>query len=228
MKKLLLIIVLATSLNTLATNYQCPDSASVKNDSIEFYFLTPLSETPYKIEMETDDDEFTFKNVVESTFNSYTVYKAPLGKYSDDVDSSTIYEELEFEGKKGKELAECYTSGALPVTLIEFKGKEIGGSVLLEWSTATELNSSHFILQRYVNEGWIDISTIKTSGNSNEINQYFYYDYEPFTRNYYRLVHYDFDGSFQIHDVIYVYTKTIEISDPMLGYDLLGRKINDN
>jgi len=88
----------------------------------------------------------------------------------------------------------------LPITLLSFKTnceKDI-----LEWSTASELNSSLFIIQG-TNDGQIfkDIDSVEAAGFSNQIINYSY-PLGDVRYSYYRLKQQDFDGREEIFYLI--------------------------
>lgn len=98
-----------------------------------------------------------------------------------------------------------YASGNLPVTLISFEGKNMdGGSYMLHWQTASEIDNDYFSIERSSNGYDFDqIGKIQGAGTTNEIQAYSFEDKRP-TRgvNYYRLVQYDFDGRNEASDII--------------------------
>lgn len=86
----------------------------------------------------------------------------------------------------------------LPVEFIWIKGYVDEGVNIIEWATATEYNSSHFIIDRSSNGLEYEyMSTILSAGYSNTLKQYRAIDASPPQgNNYYRLTQYDFDGSY--------------------------------
>lgn len=95
-------------------------------------------------------------------------------------------------------------SGALPVTLVSFKGKPSGDVITLQWITATELNSEKFVIER--SEDGITFETIgevAAAGNSVNRIEYTTSDNLPLPgRNYYRLKIVDLDGYTEYSSVI--------------------------
>jgi hypothetical protein len=84
-----------------------------------------------------------------------------------------------------------------PVTLLHFRANEIGEDVLLQWATSSEINSSHFVVQRSTDGiNFISIGTVPSQGNSSSTVTYTFTDYEAQDGiSYYRLVQYDLDGT---------------------------------
>ena len=107
-------------------------------------------------------------------------------------------------------------SGAspLPVKLIKFNANAKGADVILDWSTASEINNAGFEVERS-QEGnfWQAMGYVKGHGNSNSIIDYTFTDASAFkTQNtdilYYRLKQVDFNGSSSYSNV-----KTVRSND---------------
>lgn len=101
------------------------------------------------------------------------------------------------------------TPGSInPIELLTFTGqyREDEGGVLLEWVTASELNTDHFELQSSVDQRlFISIATIVGAINSQDTISYSYFDPEPYPDlSYYRLKQVDLDGRYQFSSVIEV------------------------
>lgn len=65
----------------------------------------------------------------------------------------------------------------LPVTLLKFSGQITHGEALLNWQTATEINTDYFNVQRSVDGlSFLNIEKIKATGNSTAIENYNYID----------------------------------------------------
>lgn len=94
----------------------------------------------------------------------------------------------------------AYEGGAaLPVELVAFNATLANGAVLLDWSTATEINNSHFEVQRS-NDGihFETVVSVLGQGNSTQLVRYQAFDNTPLTGvSYYRLKQVDFDGAFE-------------------------------
>jgi hypothetical protein len=89
--------------------------------------------------------------------------------------------------------------GTLPVDLIEFNATVDRNNVILNWTTAWELNNDRFEIFRKKlddeNTQWIKIGTIPGNGNTNEPVTYSFTDKNLTTGKYeYKLMQYDFNG----------------------------------
>ncbi|HYV55283.1 MAG TPA: hypothetical protein VE933_11925, partial [Chitinophagaceae bacterium] len=95
----------------------------------------------------------------------------------------------------------------LPVVLISFMVKKSRHTVLCDWETASELNSSYFIVER--SPDGIDYSTagsVKGAGNSTIHRSYHFEDVNPLPDgSYYRLKQVDVDGKYKYSDAAYVF-----------------------
>jgi hypothetical protein len=94
----------------------------------------------------------------------------------------------------------------LPVTLISFNALYMNGAVNLDWETASEINNSHFELERSVNGlTWNTIGSVAGNGNSQTMIAYAYTDnlqgIVPAGTLYYRLKQVDFNGTFAYSDI---------------------------
>jgi len=92
----------------------------------------------------------------------------------------------------------------LPVELLYFTADKEPTYNLVHWATASENNSSHFIVERSTDGlEWRNIETVAAAGNSTEKLTYNIVDATvPVTINYYRLIQYDIDGQFAIYGPI--------------------------
>lgn len=98
-------------------------------------------------------------------------------------------------------------TNALPVTLLHFDAKAMTDYVKVSWSTAEELNNSHFTLYRSTDGmDWRELVMIEGQGTTDLIQQYQYEDRAPIQgRSYYRLMQTDFGGTFETFEAVSVY-----------------------
>jgi hypothetical protein len=99
----------------------------------------------------------------------------------------------------------------LPVSLLSFTGTRVNATSQLNWSTVTEINNSHFVVERS-KDGRVfsklsdNIASKAVNGNSNERLDYGYTDATPYQgHNYYRLQQHDIDGHMSYSKVVDVY-----------------------
>ena len=92
----------------------------------------------------------------------------------------------------------------LPVELISFTGWNQGTVNRLQWVTATELNTSKFVIEKSVDQGvWSVIGEKTAAGNSSQRLTYDFTDNSPIVgNNYYRLKVVDLDNTFSYSNTI--------------------------
>lgn len=95
----------------------------------------------------------------------------------------------------------------LPVELLYFDATKKEHSVVLNWSTATEINNQLFVVERSTNgKDFYSIGNVPGAGNSTQQLNYQYYDKAPLKGvSYYRLKQIDFDSE-------YSYSQTVAIN----------------
>jgi hypothetical protein len=95
----------------------------------------------------------------------------------------------------------------LPVTGMQLSAQGNGGSVNLQWQTLTEINTSHFIVEKSSdNYNWTKIDSLAAAGNSNSEKQYNSYDFKAGQLNYYRIKQVDKNGR-------YTYSNTVSVNN---------------
>ncbi|MFN8246058.1 MAG: T9SS type A sorting domain-containing protein [Ferruginibacter sp.] len=97
------------------------------------------------------------------------------------------------------------TCVVVPVILQSFTGQVKNQAVNLQWQTSTEVNSSHFMVERSIdNNNFEAIGIVRAQGFSNQLVDYRFTDQKPpFDRPvYYRLRMVDLDGSFKHSRII--------------------------
>ncbi|WP_127124241.1 T9SS type A sorting domain-containing protein [Chryseotalea sanaruensis] len=144
-------------------------------------------------------------------------------------------------------------SNPLPVELSSFTTDLFGESVNLKWSTASQLNFSHFEIEHSMNaEAWSTLESIQGEGTTNELNEYSFKHTDPYNgKNYYRLRMVDLDETFEYSPIEFleVVTKNSFVVSPnpskagivrykinfspmegdqLVVYDLMGGQIFSN
>ncbi|NEM99636.1 T9SS type A sorting domain-containing protein [Pontibacter burrus] len=92
---------------------------------------------------------------------------------------------------------ECGAIIPLPVELTSFKGKATESGIALNWETASELNNSHFDIERSTDgESFNSIGTVQGRGTTSIPSSYSFVDELPGKgTNYYRLKQVDYDNA---------------------------------
>jgi len=93
----------------------------------------------------------------------------------------------------------------LPVQLTSFTANASDNGVVLNWTTATEVNNYGFEILRSTQNDWEKIGFVQGHGNSNSPNDYTFTDADVTNGSYtYRLKQIDYDGTFTYSDEVSV------------------------
>jgi len=97
----------------------------------------------------------------------------------------------------------------VPVELQSFTSTLSGNSVIIQWSTATELNNRGFEIERMIDKVWEKIAFIEGEGTTSDERNYQYVDDFKFISVkgtiQYRLKQINFNGTYEYSNVIEVY-----------------------
>ncbi len=121
-------------------------------------------------------------------------------------------------------LAPGITCGTLPIELIKFEGEGHNQQNVLSWSTASEINNSHFEIERSVDGiNFEYIGQIEGAGNSNQIQNYNFMDRNPLKGQiFYRLKQIDFDENSTYSKIVQIQNKeSIDLSMAIKDKNLL-------
>lgn len=119
----------------------------------------------------------------------------------------------------------------LPVELTSFNGSCLGdGITQINWTTASELNSKYFILQRSEDGShYSTIAIINAAGNSSQPINYTYRDSTITSNsNYYRLIEMDNDNKQTIFSFIVVECKEVDGSNVFYNEPKVVVEVNSN
>lgn len=121
------------------------------------------------------------------------------GIFGDFLDISNTIE----TGGADTDSIEVKPASVIPVELVDFDAEKAGENALLTWSTASEINNSHFEIERRLNDGSFEvIGRVEGKGTTTNITEYSFTDDRTGKGlNYYRLAQYDYDGSFDRSEV---------------------------
>jgi hypothetical protein len=95
----------------------------------------------------------------------------------------------------------------LPITLVKFKAEKSNRSTVLNWNTSSEINSSHFEVERSSDgQTWSYIGQVDAKGYSNTNEKYTYTDKNVYNSRgtqdfHYRLKMFDKDEKFEISNI---------------------------
>jgi hypothetical protein len=121
------------------------------------------------------------------------------------------------------------TNGALPVELLYFDGIAYDKTNYLEWATATEHNSSHFVVEKS-EDGytWKSIGQQWAAINSTQEIRYDLVDDEVYpVLNYYRLKQFDIDGTNKEYGPIAIDNRR-DLKKVIRTINLLGQQVDES
>lgn len=103
---------------------------------------------------------------------------------------------------------------ALPVVLQSFNVTPGSKSALITWSTGSENNNQHFLVEHSINQSdFKTIGELKGKGNAGQLSKYEFEHQSPASgRNFYRLKQVDFDGKFSYSPVKELFFKVSGLS----------------
>lgn len=121
-------------------------------------------------------------------------------------------------------------TGPLPVEIIFFNANQQYKQNIIEWKTATEINTSYFEVERATdNVIFSSLGTITAAFNSKDVVSYQLVDKQPKNGlNYYRLKQYDVNGSLTIYPVIIVVDNRYGEIKPYKIYNTAGQQVNED
>lgn len=94
----------------------------------------------------------------------------------------------------------------LPIELVKFTADQMGDEILLQWTTASELNNDFFTIHKLNDkDGFDEVIRVKGQGTTNVEHNYSAMDANPKAgKNYYRLMQTDFDGRVSYSEIVAV------------------------
>lgn len=101
-------------------------------------------------------------------------------------------------------LASSSSNNPLPVTLLTFEAQVLSQHIQLHWTTLTETDNSHFVIERSADgRRFEEIGTVAGAGNTYQQQTYRFADRHPLAgTQYYRLKQVDFDDGSTYFDII--------------------------
>lgn len=105
-----------------------------------------------------------------------------------------------------------YCSILLPIEWLGFEATMMDKTIMLQWSTLSELENSHFEIQRKIkDQPFIKIGEVKGNGTTNERKEYQFIDDHPILGDhYYRLKQVDFNGTMDYSPIVHVVNKNAQ------------------
>ncbi len=122
--------------------------------------------------------------------------------------------ELEIEGPGiARQTLRLSIQNALPVSMISYTAETVASNVVLNWKTSSELNNSHFVIERSSDaNNWTEIGKVDAVKEQNSVNEYMFTDRTALEgTSYYRLTQVDVDGKTTVYNNILMVNHAPEI-----------------
>lgn len=137
--------------------------------------------------------------------NSTTVAVVSTPAFSGDYAFTATFN----TGFSGFGISNAPPGSALPVTLVNFEGRNTSEGNLLQWTTSSESNNDYFAIEESINgKTFFETGRVKGVGNASATSHYDFTD-RDFSKGitYYRLKQVDFDGK-------YAYSRIVAVDAP--------------
>ncbi len=156
-------------------------------------------------------DEYYLEFTPPSGYNA-TIPNAGAEMEDSDIDNSNgLMTTPVYQINSGDNLENVdagFTLGVVPVEWVSFTGKAERIYNQLHWATASEINSSHFYIERSLgdNNAFDRIGRVEASGNTSTTKSYGFNDRDVIANQvyYYRLKQVDLNGNYSYSDIISV------------------------
>lgn len=160
--------------------------------------------------IERSSDSINWTPVGRKKATGSTILKKDY-TFSDDVKQTSAYYRISAKDSLGRVFVlkgQKFTRLVTTYNLKDFTAQLQTDKVLLKWSTATEVNTRQFVVERSTDKStWSTLNEIGAKGNSASASQYSFTDNGPLPLvAYYRLKMVDVDGGFTFSDELRVIT----------------------
>lgn len=210
------------------------DASKILQKTLRIIPTTNNTTGNYKVTLYfTEAEALAWKNATGNYYKNMTILKSPSsignGTVGNSVYGTNTVVDSTYNGNGLSICAEFSNgfsgfgaglagpAGPLPVDLISFTGQNRGLENILQWSTASELNSSHFEIEKFDKDHFISIDRVQSNGHSKIVRNYKYIDLNlEDNSNTYRLKMVDLDGSYEYSSVLTIsnedfFTNTVNI-----------------
>ncbi|MFK7771715.1 MAG: YHYH protein [Saprospiraceae bacterium] len=161
------------------------------------------------------DGKITFSSIsgtppFQFSIDSALTYSNPIPRTFSGLSEGSYWTVI--KDGNGCEVFEEITLGAsLPVELVFFKAISHERKIELKWETASEINNSHFEVEKSSDGANFEFLEKIASHQNSQIQQtYHFYDFDLFNEHqYYRLKMIDLDGEYEYSNIVAVNVKTL-------------------
>ena len=218
---------------SVAVNYYtgttAPSLLASKTQYNSYYVVTPTGGSAFTYSIALNYDSSMFGNVTSSASSRMARYKSPNWNLLT-TSSATLNGAMLSSGASlaATTLPANFTgtdnTNPLPVNLVSINANKVNSDVIVNWFTASELNSNRFEIERsFDNNSFEYAGSVNAAGNSNRVISYSFNDINIVpnaTGNviYYRLKMVDKDGSFDFSNTVAVKINHDQIANQVSVY----------
>ena len=127
-------------------------------------------------------------------------------------------------GSSSNYVAQNSSLAVLPLRWLSFTAQQQNETVLLQWTTASELNTNDFAMEHSIDgKNWKNIGSVLAAGNSNGTHSYNFLHNAPVNGiNYYRIRQNDNDGRYNYSKIV-----SVNISEETNPFKLVANPVVD-
>ncbi len=187
-------------------------SPLVKVSDVEYWHVTSTTSTNVRVKIYWNDQGES--GILNPGDGSLRFAKLNAGTWEDEPAAVTGTTTGNVVTNNSLDLTDLYVSfgstdnvsNPLPIQLLSFTAQCRDNDVLVEWSTASEENNDYFTLLRSDDaEHYEEIGTMPGAGNSNEMLNYSFTDWNAAGNNYYYMLKQtDYNGESETFNPVYV------------------------
>jgi len=140
---------------------QCPADVQCTSDQFKFIFTT--------LPNSGNVDEIQVKNITGGRWIDLSVDSVSgdtIFTQKATLDCSDSVSAIKYRYNNSNVGTACNDDVALPVEFISHTATMQGDNILIEWSTAMELNNSHFEVQKFIANTFVTIATVQGNGTT--------------------------------------------------------------
>lgn len=158
----------------------------------------------FSLQTSTNGVNYTIRATQAFSGTTYTQFTIDL----DDI-SPCLTIRIVSDNQSGNLIIDDFsaTEFPLPISLTSFIAKKVNATVLLKWTTATEINNDYMAVERSTDgRNFMEIGRVQGAGTVETAQNYQLIDEKPRTGlNYYRLKQVDFDSEYEYHQIVSVH-----------------------
>lgn len=193
---------------TGSSDTYCPPTGlegtvDIKNEMFRVTLIwemeTGCNPVKFRIKRTLGNDIEIFEDFNKSTSHEWIDNKDLTGISEPIYEVSAVYQTSDNSFIASKPVIYSYENNPLPIELLHFSAQPANGEIVVEWSTAAEINNDFFTIERSTDgNSWEPLAFVNGAGNTNYVIDYTYTDSNPIEGvSYYRLKQTDFDGQYE-------------------------------